>query len=310
MATRSVPQTPNKDSQVISANGGQTPSQRSTRLYSPSMPHLEKEPLTSNESNSLRVSSNQVTPADSLAARISKANTNYVSKDPAKSSTSYGNEMAHHLSIPVSPTLKSKHNRAGSAIAAPNGNAVVTNGAHMHAPSKQGPSSTDRSFSIDKSTLPGLLPATNGKSSDSRPLTSTDGVLQTSPQTYQAPKETTAQIQDLYEALKSRTNGYLAPSGAAHLTSCSMPPSGNTNGHTQQHIFANHEHDQQRHGIGGAKPKDSLPVHLSNGTSTHNHNVYPYQEPSQEPMSAHVVRLEALLKGVLAELEIIKRIAR
>ena len=200
---------------------------------------------------------------------------------------------------------------SGGKTAASNGNIATLNGTnatpnriHISTSSTQAPSSANSSLSIDKPTLPGLLPTTNQSSIESRPPISTDVVPPISTQTYQATAETTGNLQGLFEVLRSRNNGYLPSSSAPNMMSSPVPVSSNLYLNTQQH---NQQYNQERPITGGARPQDSLPTYLTNGTSTHNHNMYPPQDQSQELKNAHVVRIEALLKGAMAELELLRR---
>ena len=364
-----MPHLPEKDVQAPPTDGEPTRSQQPSRLYSPTMPHLEMMLPSFNGASSHKNLSNQISPAKSLASRISIDSTNHVTKDLPKPSAPRGDSTTDHPSAPKSPVLTSKPNKTERATAVTNGKTATTNentalpngnvtlhnginithkgdtnvpdkivsassgnfaapngymtasngdmfapsGAHIPAPSKQALSSANSSLSLDKPTIPGLLPATNQNAVGSRPPTSTDSVLQVPTQTYQAPMETTSlqgPLQGLFDSLRLN-QGYLSSSGATNQMNSPVPAANNAYNNTQHHMASYPEPNQERPATGGAKPQGPSSIHFTNGISPHILQTHAQQELSKEQLreivNAAAVRIEALTRGIVAEVETVRR---
>lgn len=132
-----------------------------------------------------------------------------------------------------------------------------------------------------------------------------------------------ASIDSKLGATKPTKNGYRSPPSSLCKTPTSKLPCSNEMGFRVPHSSSIERKDQEAqrtHNDQGAEQKYatngnihvgelvSVPSHMTN--SLNGPRTFTYQEEVQEPISANIVRLEALLRGALVELETLKRTAR
>ena len=273
------------------------------------MPHIEIIDPSSKERVNGQAPSNQGTPANEPIPRISKAITNNPAKEPPRVSTSIENRLSGQLAAPVAlmnPTVTSRNDH---------GAAPVQNGSHATPPKENNPSPKQARILNNKPSLPGLLPQAH----HSLPSELTTIAIQTptkeaAPVTRGAPGYGLS-ISEKLEALKAMSNGYHNSLTSTRMTSSPVPVSSDSQFDAPQ--LQPREQTRQkemwqleRSSTGEDHNKNSLSAPIPNTTSQDQNSGYTHQDQPQEPIGAHIVRLEALLRGALLELETIKRIAR
>lgn len=307
MAPKSLPQIFYKDSEASKERTEQAPLQPSARLYSPSMPHIETIDPSSKEQINGRTPSNQETPANEPKPGISKAITSNPAMEPSRVSASIENRLSGRLAAPVAlmnPTVTSRNDH----------DTGIQDGRHATPPKGNNPSLKQAGI-LNKPSLPGLLPqARQTLSSKPTTISFQTSTKEATPVTRGAPGYGLS-ISEKLEALKAMSNGYHSPLTSTRMTSSPVPVSNDPQLDTPQ--LQSREQTRQkelwqpeRSNTGNVHKTDSLSAPIPNTTSPNRSNGYTYQDQPQEPVGAHIVRLEALLRGALLELETIKRIAR
>ena len=272
------------------------------------MPHIEITDPSAKDRINGRTQSNQDTPANGAKPGISKAITSNPAKEPSRVSASIENRLSGRLAAPVAlmnPTVTSRDDHG----------AAVQNGSHASPPRENNSFPKQASNLNSKPSLPGLLPqAHHTLPSEPTTVSFQTPTKEATPVTRVVPGYGLS-ISEKLEALKAMSNGYHNSLTRTRITSSPEPASNESQSDAPQ--LQSREQPRQkelwqpeRSVTRDAHDKDPQSAPMPNTTSRNQGSGYTYQDQPQEPIGAHIVRLEALLRGALLELETIKRIAR
>jgi len=308
----------------------EAPVRQSTRLYSPSMPY-EALPLPKfNDTSTYNTRAEQAASVDELVSSISAEMAGNAARDLSHNSRPHANSLTGRSSALVSPTHLSATTREGQRAAATNTQAADT-------PHVNSVDSRNSRMHTEKNSLLGAVPSTTRTSyppKTDKPVTSEkvsqrshEGIKHPSPSSRgndhadrfssigmvikgqgAAPKETSingTHHGDTNNAPKYLSNGHGPISHGARLMSDKNSASGGS-----EHQTPRLSHSHELIVAGEVNGNGMIPAATPGRASSQIANTFTYEEPSQEPLGAHIVRVEALLRGALMELETLKRVMR
>lgn len=303
-----LPQTSHKDPEVLEEHTEKLPPRQSTRLYSPSMPHIEIIDPGSKERINGSTQSIQGTPASELAPRISKVVTSNSTKEPSRVSTPIENRLSGRLAAPIahmSPTVTSQNDHT----------TAIQNGSHETPPKDNDLSPKHSRILNNKPSLPGLLPQTHHNPSYEPAKIPLQTLAKEPTAITRGATGYALSISEKLEALKAISSGYHNSLTSTRMTSSPVPVSSDSQFGAPQPPPQERAPQQElwqpdQSSTVDTHNKESPPAQVQNTPSPNKVSGRTYQEQPQEPIGAHIVRLEALLRGALLELETLKRIAK
>jgi len=308
----------------------EAPVRQPARLYSPSMPYEALPQPKFNDTSACSTRAAQAASVDELVSSISAEMAGNATRDTSQNSRLHANSLTSRPSALVSPIHTFAMTREGQRAAAINGKAADT-------PHVNGVDSRDSRTHTEKNILPGAVHNTARTSSPpnaSKPVTSEkiiqrshEGIVHPSPSsrghdhvaqsssngrmiTEDRPGANGIPINgkhdgDIRNGPKHLSNGRGSISHGSKLASDKVSVLGGSD-----HQASQLPHSQELATAGEMNGNNPLPAGTSGSAASQAVNGFTYQGASQEPLGAHIVRVEALLRGALMELETLKRAMR
>lgn len=308
----------------------EAPVRQSARLYSPSMPYEALPQPKFNDTSAYSTRAEQAATVDELVSSISADMAGNTTREIFANPKPHANSLTGRSSALVSPAQLSTTPREGPRAVEINGKAADTSHAN-------GVESRNSRIQADRNSLPGPTSSTTRTSSPpkaGKPVMlekvgqrSHEGEMHSSPPSHgnghvaqsssiskgikvhnPATKESSingAHRGDKHNAPKYLSNGHGSASHGTRLMSEKVSISGDSARQTPQL-----PHSQEL-AITAEVSRNNLLQAATPGLAA-SQAVYPFthQEAMQEPLGAHIVRVEALLRGALMELETLKRSIR
>lgn len=285
-----------------------------------------------NDTSAYSTRAEQAASVDELVSSISAEMAGNATRDSSQTARPRANSLTSRPSARASPSHTSTTTQEGQRAAVAKWKAANT----LHV---NGVGSRDSKVHPDKNILPVAVPKTARTSSPPKagnPVTSEkisrrshEGIVHPSPALCGKDHDHVAQspsngrlIEEHRPAMRqvsvNGTHHGNAPNGPKYLS----------NGHgsishgakvmsdkTSVPGGSDHQappppHSQEIAIAGRVKGNDLLPTGSPGPAASQAANAFTHQEPSQEPLGAHIVRVEALLRGALMELETLKRAMR
>ena len=302
----------------------ESPARRPARLYSPSMPYQALPQPKFNDTNSYRTRAEQAASVDELVSSISAEMANNAG-DLSHSSRPNANSLISRPSALVSPAHSTDTKRDSQRAATMNGKAADT-------PQVNGVESSNSRMPNENNLRAGAVPSTTHTVSPPKA-----GKHITSEKVSQAPLEGIAlpspSSRGNDHVDRSSSIGRLIKGQGSVMKEISVNGTHHSNKNDTPKYLSN-GHGPISHGAKSMSDQVSVSGGSENQTSSHSHslgvagvvngndmipavtpdraspqiaNTFTFQELSQEPLGAHIVRVEALLRGALMELETLKR---
>ena len=325
-----------QNTQNVQEQAKDNPAQRSARLYSPSMPYIAaSQPSFTEPKAHSALAKNGVTTHKDVSSLVTGT--------PGNSSTKVSGPANAHIKpqgnlllAPENPNHTTSPIPEGRITTKPNDEPSITPQTNGASPNMSKLSAVKSSVPEVSHSLANSLPPTKGTASTPLPKSSLGaeevrgkfrqgGMLSpthsqlgnNSPSIGTVIPGHGSVLQDRTTNGVVRSNGHdaIGPKSNGHHTSISTTESIDTNAlasgkpengltqNTSGESFHHQERAIPEHNMTkGPITHVTAPVQSSPALET-----YIYQERTQEPLGAHVVRLEALLRGALMELETLKR---
>lgn len=285
-----------------------------------------------NDTSAYSTRAEQAASVDELVSSISAEMAGNATRDSSQTARPRANSLTRRPSARASPSHTSATAQEGQR-------ATVINGKTADTLPVNGVGSRDFGMHTDKNILPGAVPNAAGTSSPPKagnPVTSEkisqrshEGTVHLSPSlrgndhVAQSPSSGRL-IEEHRPAMrqvsvngtrrgnapngpKYLSNGHGSISHGAKVMSDKNPVPGGSD-HQAPPPPPPHSHEIAI--AGKVQGNDLLPAGSPGPAASQAAKAFTHQEPSQEPLGAHIVRVEALLRGALMELETLKRAMR
>ena len=325
----------NQNTQNVQEQAEDNPAQRSTRLYSPSMPYIAaSQPSITKPKAHSAMAENGVTTHDDVSMLLT-GTSGASSTEVSGPANALMKQQRNPLLAPETP----KH----TASPLPKGRTTTKlNGEPLTAPQTNGASPKISRSPPVKSSVPGLshslthsLPPSQGAASNPLPSSSIGaeevrgkfrqgGVLSPTHSHFGSNSPSVATVMHGHNPVlqDKSTNGLVRSNGHDAVGPKSSGPHASISttglidnnvlalGNAEKGLMPNTSGESLHHqesSIPDYTMTKSPMTHLAAPIQSPAIGTYRYHERAQEPLGAHIVRLEALLRGALMELETLKR---